>query len=115
MMMSYPCNKQSERAKSMSTASKPLSEAVLSRLTNEALTSFLGEAAFYEAAARPGLQLALSNEPVADLNMLHGPNKDVATPNHCGRWRWLFGLFHKRDVAVAIDRSQQYHKLAQKL
>ena len=42
----------------MSTALKPLSEAVLSRLTNNALTTFLGEAALYEAAARPGLQLA---------------------------------------------------------
>jgi GNAT superfamily N-acetyltransferase len=54
----------------MSAASKPLSEAVLRRLTSDALTTFLGEAADYEAAARPGLQLALSNEPVADMNML---------------------------------------------
>ena len=54
----------------MSTASKPLSEAVLRRLTNDAVTTFLGEAERYEAAARPGLQLALSNEPVADMNML---------------------------------------------
>lgn len=54
----------------MSTASKPLSEAVLRRLTNDALTTFLGHAARYEAAARPGLQLVLTNEPVADLNML---------------------------------------------
>lgn len=54
----------------MNTASKALSEAVLRRLTNDALTTFLGEAAAYEAAARPGLQLALSNEPVADMNML---------------------------------------------
>lgn len=54
----------------MSAASKPLSEAVLRRLTNDALTTFLGQAALYEAAARPGLQLVLSNEPVADLNML---------------------------------------------
>ena len=46
----------------MNTASKPLSESVLRRLTNVAITSFLGEAARYEAAARPGLQLALSNE-----------------------------------------------------
>jgi len=49
---------------------KTLSEAVLRRLTNDALTTFLGEAANYEAAARPGLQLALSTEPVADMNML---------------------------------------------
>ena len=54
----------------MNATSKTLSEAVLRRLTNDALTTFLGEAAYYEAAARPGLQLALSNEPVADMNML---------------------------------------------
>jgi hypothetical protein len=54
----------------MNTASKPLSESVLRRLTNVAITTFLGEAASYEAAARPGLQLALSNEAVADLNLL---------------------------------------------
>lgn len=54
----------------MNAASKPLSEAVLRRLTNDAITTFLGEAEGYEAAARPGLQLALSNEPVADMNML---------------------------------------------
>jgi GNAT superfamily N-acetyltransferase len=54
----------------MSIASKTLNETVLRRLTNDALTTLLGEAALYEAAARPGLQLVLSNEPVADLNML---------------------------------------------
>ncbi|NCF74507.1 MAG: hypothetical protein GWP67_13510, partial [Gammaproteobacteria bacterium] len=54
----------------MNAASKPLSEAVLRRLTNDAVTTFLGEAERYEAAARPGLQLALSNEPVADMNMV---------------------------------------------
>lgn len=54
----------------MNTASKALSEAVLRHLTNDALTTFLGESARYEAAARPGLQLALSNEPVADMNTL---------------------------------------------
>ncbi|KKO46708.1 hypothetical protein WG68_05355 [Arsukibacterium ikkense] len=54
----------------MNTASKPLSESVLRRLTNDAVTMFLGEAARYEAAARPGLQLALCNEAVADMNML---------------------------------------------
>ena len=54
----------------MNTASKPLSEAVLRRLTNDAVTTFLGEAEHFEAAARPGLQLVLSNEPVADMNML---------------------------------------------
>lgn len=54
----------------MNAVSKTLSEAVLRRLTNDALTTFLGEAAGLEAAARPGLQLVLSNEPVADMNML---------------------------------------------
>ena len=54
----------------MNTASKALSEPVLRRLTNDAVTTFVGEAARYEAAARPGLQLALSNEPIADMNML---------------------------------------------
>ena len=54
----------------MNAASKPLSAAVLRRLTNDAVTTFLGEAERFEAAARPGLQLALSNEPVADMNML---------------------------------------------
>lgn len=54
----------------MNVASKPLGEAVLRRLTNDAVTTFLGEAERYEAAARPGLQLALSNEPVADMNMV---------------------------------------------
>lgn len=54
----------------MNTEPKPLSESVLRRLTNDAITTFLGEAAHYEAAAKPGLQLALSNEAVADMNML---------------------------------------------
>lgn len=54
----------------MSKASKSLSESVLRRLTNSAVTMFLGEAAGYEASARPGLQLALCNEAVADMNML---------------------------------------------
>ena len=58
------------KKKGVNTASKPLSESVLRRLTNDALTTFLGEAASYEATARPGLQLALSNEAVADINML---------------------------------------------
>ena len=54
----------------MNAESKPLDEAVLRRLTNDALTTVLGEAAGFEAAARPGLQLVLSNEPIADMNML---------------------------------------------
>ncbi len=49
---------------------KPLTESVLRRLTNDALTTFLGQAARYETVGRPGLQLVLSNEPVADMNML---------------------------------------------
>lgn len=49
---------------------KPLNESVLRRLTNEALATFLGESAGFEAAARPGLQLVLCNEPIADMNML---------------------------------------------
>lgn len=70
----------------MSTSLKPISEAVLRRLTNVAVTTFLGEAEKFEAAARPGLQLALSNEPVADMNMLivgagadHGHFRDMVT------------------------------------
>ena len=55
---------------SLNAAPKPLTESILRRLTNDAITRFLGEAEHYEAAARPGLQLALSNEPVADMNML---------------------------------------------
>lgn len=54
----------------MDTTPKPLNESVLRRLTNDALTRFLGEASSFEAAARPGLQLALSGEPIADTNML---------------------------------------------
>ncbi len=54
----------------MSTAPKRLSGSVLRRLAQDAITSFVGEAAHFEAAARPGLLMALSNEPVADLNML---------------------------------------------
>ncbi|MGB5163691.1 MAG: GNAT family N-acetyltransferase [Woeseiaceae bacterium] len=54
----------------MSAESKPLSEAVLRRLTNDAVTMFLSEAERYEAVARPGLQSVLSNEPVADMNMV---------------------------------------------
>jgi N-acetylglutamate synthase-like GNAT family acetyltransferase len=54
----------------MNIEAKALSESVLRRLTGYAITTFLGESAAFEAAARPGLQLALSNEPIADLNML---------------------------------------------
>ncbi len=54
----------------MDTKSKALSESVLRRLTNDAVTTFLGESVSYQSVARPGLQLALSNESVADMNML---------------------------------------------
>ena len=70
----------------MKSELKPLSEAVLRRLTNDAVTTFLGEAENYEAAARPGLQLALSNEPIADMNMMvvgagadHGHFRDMVS------------------------------------
>ena len=70
----------------MNAASKHLSVAVLRRLTNDAITTFFGEAERYEAVARPGLQLALSNEPVADMNMLivgagadHGHFRNMVT------------------------------------
>ena len=59
-----------KRNESVNAKPKNLSEAVLRRLTNDALTTFLSEAARYEAIARPGLQLALTNEPIADMNML---------------------------------------------
>lgn len=54
----------------MSSELKTLNESVLRRLTNDAVTTFLSQAESYEAFARPGLQLALANEPVADMNML---------------------------------------------
>ncbi len=54
----------------MTTEAKPLGESVLRRLTNDAVTTFLSEGENYAAVARPGLQLALSNEPIADMNML---------------------------------------------
>ena len=54
----------------MNTTSKVLTESVLRRLTNTAITTLLGEAERYEAAARRGLQLALCNEAIADMNML---------------------------------------------
>jgi GNAT superfamily N-acetyltransferase len=54
----------------MASDLKPLNESILRRLTNEALYCLLGQAAGFEADGRPGLQLVLCNEPVADLNML---------------------------------------------
>ena len=47
---------------------KPLTEPVLRRLTTEALVSFLGQAERFEAVLRPGSDLVLCREPVADLN-----------------------------------------------
>ena len=61
----------------MTTKLKPLTESVLRRLTNDALMTFLGEAKDFEAAARPGLLMVLSNEPMADMNMIVvGENAD---------------------------------------
>ena len=54
----------------MTNESKPLNESTLRRLTNEAVCSLLSQAKGLEASARPGLQLVLCHEPVADLNML---------------------------------------------
>jgi hypothetical protein len=41
----------------MNAVMNPLSEAALRRLTNEATTTFLGEAEHYQAAARPAAGL----------------------------------------------------------
>ena len=49
---------------------KPLTESVLRRLTTEGLTAFLGQSEKFEAVLRPGCDLVLSNEPVADMNGL---------------------------------------------
>ena len=49
---------------------KPLTETVLRRLTTEALVSFLGQAENFEASLRPGCDLVICNEPVADLNYI---------------------------------------------
>jgi GNAT superfamily N-acetyltransferase len=54
----------------MTSEMKPLNESTLRRLTNEAVCNLLAQGEGFEARARPGLQLALCNEPVADLNML---------------------------------------------
>jgi GNAT superfamily N-acetyltransferase len=43
---------------------------VLRRLTAEAFVSFLGQSERFEAVLRPGVDLVLCNEPVADLNCL---------------------------------------------
>jgi GNAT superfamily N-acetyltransferase len=54
----------------LTETSKPLTESVLRRLTNDALSIFMSESAGLELAARPGLLLALTNEAIADMNML---------------------------------------------
>lgn len=54
----------------MTSAVKPLTESVLLRLTSEALLSFLGQAERLEFVMHPGCALALSHEPVADLNYI---------------------------------------------
>ena len=50
--------------------SKPLTESVLRRLTTEALVSYLGQSKRFELTMHPGCCLALTGEPVADLNYL---------------------------------------------
>jgi GNAT superfamily N-acetyltransferase len=45
-----------------------LTESVLKRLTTEAFVSFLGQSDNFEAILRPGADLVICNEPVADLN-----------------------------------------------
>lgn len=50
--------------------SKPLTESVIRRLTTEALGSYLGQAEAFELTMGPGSALALTGEPVADLNYL---------------------------------------------
>jgi GNAT superfamily N-acetyltransferase len=49
---------------------KPLTEPVIRRLTSEGLTAFLCQSQKFEAVLRPGCDLILSNEPVADMNAL---------------------------------------------
>lgn len=49
---------------------KPLTESVLRRLSSQGLAGFLGQSESFEAVFRPGCDLILSNEPVADLNGL---------------------------------------------
>ncbi len=50
--------------------SKPLTESVLSRLTAEALVTYLGQSDRFELTMHPGCCLGLTGEPVADLNYL---------------------------------------------
>jgi GNAT superfamily N-acetyltransferase len=45
-----------------------MTESVLYRLTTEALVAFLGQSEKFECVLSPGVELALCNEPVADLN-----------------------------------------------
>jgi len=104
--------------KSMNRASKPLSESVLLRLTHLGLTAFLGEAAGYEAAARPGLRLVLSNEAVCDMNMLlvgagadHGHFSDMLNTCLDRQLPFLAILFPAVDKAfddIAADRGMAY-------
>jgi ribosomal protein S18 acetylase RimI-like enzyme len=103
---------------SLDGASKPLSESVLLRLTHVALTAFLGEAAGYEAAARPGLQLVLSNEAVADMNMLvvgagadHGHFRSILNSCLNRQLPFLTILFPSADKAfddIAADLGLAY-------
>ena len=49
---------------------KRLTESVLRRLASQGLATFLDQSESFEAVLRPGCDLILSNEPVADLNGL---------------------------------------------
>ena len=49
---------------------KPLTESVLRRLSSAGLAAFLGQSEKFEAVLRPGCDLILSNERVADMNGL---------------------------------------------
>ncbi|MFN2324235.1 MAG: hypothetical protein ABR510_14970, partial [Trueperaceae bacterium] len=102
----------------MNRASKPLGESVLRRLTNDAVTTFLGEAARFEGAARPGLQLALSNEATADMNMLvvgagadHDHFRDMLNSCLARQLPFLTIIFPEADKAlddIAADLGLTY-------
>ena len=47
---------------------KPLTESVLRRLTSEALVTAFGQAEKFECTLHPGCTLALTGEPIADMN-----------------------------------------------
>ena len=77
-----------------------------------------GEAAGYEAAARPGMQLVLSNEAVADMNMLvvgagadHGHFRSILNSCLNRQLPFLAILFPSADKAfddIAADLGLAY-------